>query len=110
MLGWSVLVDARTPEERDSSEDKKSFLLATWETHLGGIDFLDSLVRKGKAKKLLSGGYPERYSALAADVLPLIPIRTPGPHHQVSHVTRHQDRIDACAPDQVLTIEAWDLS
>jgi hypothetical protein len=110
MLGWSVLVDARTPEERDETDDESSHLLAKWEARVSGLDFLDVLVRQGKAKKLLSGGYPERYTVKASDFLPLIAKRPPGTMGPHSDVNLYPDRIAACSPDQVLTIDAWDLS
>jgi hypothetical protein len=110
MLGWSVLVDARTPEERDGADDKSSHLLAKWEARVLGLDFLDVLVRQGKATKLRSGGYPERYTAKAGDFLPLIARRPPGTMGPHSDVDVYPDRIAACSPDQVLTIDAWDLS
>lgn len=110
MLGWLVLVDARTPEERDEAHDKSSHLLAKWEARLSGLDFLDVLVRQGKARKLLSGGYPERYTAKASDFLALLAERPPGTMGPHADVSLYPDRIAACSPDQVLTIDAWDLS
>jgi len=111
MLGWSVVVDSRPPEERDKSDDKISYLLATWQTSLYGLDFLDVLVRKGKAKYLLSGGYPERYSAQAGDFLPLLSTpRPPGTMGPRGDVTLYSDRIATCLPEQIITIDAWDLS
>jgi len=111
MLGWSVLVASRSPEEKDKSDNKLSYLLASWEASVGGLDFLDVLVRKGKAKKLLSGGYPERYSAQAGDFLPLLSKpRPPGTMGPRGHATLHSDRIAACLSEQIITIDAWDLS
>ncbi|PQO94299.1 hypothetical protein C5614_20420 [Massilia phosphatilytica] len=110
MLGWSVLVVARSPEERDKSEDDSAYLLAKWQAQTSGLDFLNVLVRQGKARKLLSGGYPERYVAKAVDFLPLISKRPPGTMGPHTEVILHEDRIAACAPEQLLTIDAWDLS
>ena len=110
MLGWSVRVDAQTPEQRDETDDRSSHLLAKWEARQSGLDFLNVLVRQGKARKLLSGGYPERYTVKASDFLPLIAKRPPGTMGPHSEVILYLNRISACSPDQVLTIDAWDLS
>ena len=130
MLGWWILVDAQTPEERDRAEDHKARLLASWETGLGGDAWVLGLVREGKAQEYrLAGGYPNRYTALAGDVLPLLAAGPPIhrgadaftedeesgevrflPGDWKGRVTLHRDRMDACAPDQPLTIDLWDLS
>lgn len=110
MLGWSVMVRALSPEECTRSGSDSAFLLARWDARVDGLGFLDALVRQGKARKLLSGGYPERYVAKAADFLPLIANRPPGTLGPRTEVLRYDDRIAACAAEQLLTIDAWDLS
>jgi len=60
--------------------------LATWESRLGGLRWLDDLIAIGKARKLRSDGYPNRYEAAC------------------------RRRIIACSPDEIITIDAWDQS
>jgi hypothetical protein len=72
MIGWWIAIVARTPEERDAAIDRKAAILANWETSLGGIDWVTKLTKEGKATQLSSGGYPNRYTAKAGDVLPLL--------------------------------------
>jgi hypothetical protein len=123
MIGWWIVIDPRTPGERDAADDKMSPLLASWEASAGGIRWLEQLVREGKAQRLKSNGYPTRYTAKAGDVLPLIaggPPKPPGPlivgddyvmpGDYIGKLTLHQDRIATCPPDQVLTVDAWDQS
>jgi hypothetical protein len=123
MIGWWIFVIAQTPEERAVAEDLKEGVLATWEASLAGIDWIDALVKSGKAARVLAGGYPSRYRAIARDVLPLIAGGPPAhdgiavigddyvmPGDWSGNVTLHGDRIERCPPSQVLTIEVWDQS
>lgn len=124
MLGWMMIVAQQTPEERaerDKTEPRdRSAELARWETGVLGAGWLDKLVEDGKAK-CIGGydGYPMRFVATARDVLPLISKAPPPydgpPVHEtqmpwVSDVEIHQNKIAACPPDAVLTIDKWDLS
>jgi hypothetical protein len=122
MLGWWIVVDAATSEARDQGRNRES-VLAQWEIGLGGIAWLDELVAAGKAKQLIEGGYPSRYSAKASDILPLIvdgPPRHSGPPvvgddyalppNWVGKFELHAERVVQCLPDQILTIDAWDQS
>ncbi len=72
MIGWWIVVAAQTPEERDQAIDTKLALLANWEVGPGGIDWLHRLVKAGKASQLAFSGYPNRFTAQAFDVLPLL--------------------------------------
>ena len=123
MLGWWIVVAAQTPEERNVVENRTSSTLATWEVGPGGLDWLQRLVKDGRASQLSFSGYPNRYTARASDVLSLLergPLAHTGPVvigddyvipvNWKGIVTLHRDRIAGCAPEQVLTIEAWDQS
>lgn len=123
MIGWWIVIAAQTPEVRETATDRKAAVLANWETSVGGIDWVQTLVEEGKAVQLLAGGYPNRYAAQADAVLPLIADGPPDhsgptvygedyvmPGDWSGNVTIHRDRIAACSPNQVLTIEAWDQS
>jgi len=123
MIGWWIVVAAQTPEERDRAADTKPAVLANWEVGPGGLDWLRQLVKAGKASQLFFSGYPNRYTAKAGDVLPLLAGGPPAhcgppiigddyvmPANWKGNVIFHHDKIAACSPDQVLTIDAWDQS
>jgi len=136
MLGWWITISTASPEELDSLSSDKTATLAHWEVGVDGIDWLDQLVRQGKAQRLenLSPtyvlGYPIRWQAQAGVILPLLAegrIHTAKnngplifgldegeeyvrPFHWIDTITQHPDRIAACTPEQRLTIDAWDLS
>ena len=93
-------------------------MLANWETSVGGIDWVTRLTQEGKASQLSSGGYPNRYTVKAGDVLPMLAKGIPDhddmtiigedyvmPDGWKGNIIQHQDKIAACQPDQVLTIE-----
>lgn len=122
MLGWFIVVHQQTPEQRASAPDKEA-RLACWDVGLGGLEWIEGLVKGGKAVCLARGGYPSQYRALAKDVLPLIaegPPRHTGPlvvgddyvtpGGWVGQATINNDKVAQCPPDQPLTIEAWDQS
>lgn len=49
MIGWWIVIAQETPDERDANPDKLSTVLASWESSLGGLDWLDKLAELGKA-------------------------------------------------------------
>lgn len=123
MIGWWIVIAAQTPEEHDQATDRKAAVLANWETGPGGIEWLHRLVEAGKATQLSNSSYPNRYTAVAADILPLIVDGPPAhsgpvvigddyviPANWKDNIILHTDKIAACSPDRVLTIEAWDQS
>ena len=132
MLGWLFSVLNVPPERVDrliGHEATAPFLLATWEAGIGGLDWIETLRKEGKATQLKNGGYPNRYTAMAADVLPLIQgdgvkpvddgIWTFGVDEGEEYATPpgwmgtpnpRLDNIQSCPSDALLTIDAWDLS
>lgn len=121
MLGWWIVIAARTAEETEVNSSADT--LACWETGLGGTDWLHRLVKVHQAEQLSYNGYPCRFTAKAADVLPLISNGPPAhegptvigddyvmPGGWSGNVILHHDRIAACPPEQILTIDAWDQS
>ncbi|WP_449427213.1 hypothetical protein [Rhodanobacter umsongensis] len=122
MLGWWIIISSQTPQERDNAVDK-SAILATWEASVGGKEWIDALVRDGKATQLLFDGYPCRFIAAAKHIFPLI--QHGPPQHTAPVVigddyvseggwsakaTIHRDRMAACPEEKTLTIDAWDQS
>lgn len=123
MIGWWLVVDRGDPEELRSIDDRKARRLASWETGIGGIDWLKTLVDQGMAKQLSADGYPCRWTAAAADVIPLIMAGPPAhkgrvvfgddslaPPTQLDVAFIRKHVIESCAPTSTLTIEAWDQS
>jgi hypothetical protein len=74
MLGWWIVISMQTPEERDRADQdtRRAALLANWEASVNGSRWVHQLVEQGKATQLSSGGYPNRFTAKACDVLPLL--------------------------------------
>ena len=131
MIGWWIVVSTQTPEERDRVDQnaRRAAILAQWESGAGGLDWLSTLTRTGKAKQHTFSGYPNRYPARAGDVLPLIEsgdiappkdgiwvfgidegeeyVQPPG---RVGKIEFYADRVANCPGDQLLTIDAWDQS
>ncbi len=104
------MIEARTPEEHDADVTETASDLAMWEKSCGdGIRWLEQLTWEGKAIKLSSTGFPNRYTARASDVLLLLDQVRPTRPHLQDALTIHADRCAACRPDQVFTIDAWDL-
>jgi hypothetical protein len=65
MLGWNLSV-YRQADNRTSPATKESATnarLAVWQTGVGGLTWLDELVKEGKAINLGGNGYPDRYIA-----------------------------------------------
>lgn len=80
------------------------------------------MAERGKATQLKKGGYPTRYVAFARDVLPLIANGPPQhddmdiigddhvmPNGRSGNVILRHEKIAVCPPEQILTIDAWDL-
>lgn len=129
MLGWWIYINAADVPDGEVITGKKYPALAKWETRVDGLDWIDRLVQEGRAVQVLNGGYPNRYKAKAADMLPLLTdggIAPPKvgmwvfgvdegeeyahPPGWMGKIEFDHDAIAACSPDQVLTITAWDQS
>ncbi|MFB7471411.1 hypothetical protein [Kitasatospora sp. NPDC056184] len=103
MLGWWFVVTA------PAVGDGEGEVLATWETGLGGLDWIAALAAAGRAEQLRFDGYPLRYTVRAEEVLPLLADGSVfGPGHQPGEL--HPERVAACPSDAVLTVDAWDQS
>ena len=117
MLGWQVIV------KKESDPDQAGQSLMSWSTGIGGLSWLDELAKQGLAQDLGGNGYPNRYSAKAAVLLPrVVPVL---PNYEGKFVIGddyvlaggehwgiklNQSKIDACSPEETLIIEAWDES
>lgn len=130
MLGWWITVSTLPDEFKDSmsKEEQAQYLLAMWETGLGGTRWLEALAAEGKATWDKSkGGYPWRFTAKAFDVLPVLTSELPKhagidvigmdegeeyftPAGWSGQVDLRKENIARCPPDALLTIDAWDQS
>lgn len=120
MLGWWILVSLQTPDERKASiAGGKPFVMAQWETGLSGRDWIQRIVESGEITPVHTGGYPDQYTAKAQHILPLI-AHGPAPYslspdivgklRRIAEVIIVPELIESCSPEQMLTIETWDLS
>jgi hypothetical protein len=115
MSGWWVVVDPRTPAERDASRDQMGPLLASWEASVSNMRFLDHLVKEGRAKQHSFNGYPNRYTVPAGDFVPFIidgpPVENFGPNEGFNtRVTVHREKLLSLPADHQLTVDVWDQS
>jgi hypothetical protein len=114
MLGWGISVwrqsdGGGSPATADSPEGTR---LASWQADLGGLDWLDELVREGKAIDLGGNGYPWRCTATADYILPRIIDMPPGAISgwEWKVVRASAQLVAQCRLDEWLIVEAWDLS
>jgi hypothetical protein len=116
MLGWWFTVRLHTETEWSTLPDRDKYQLASWETGVSGIRWIEKLVTNGEAEKLSGNAYPNRHQLRAAHVL-----KTLQDHMQVAttgntptadwHNARFvADVINTCPPDAMLVVEAWDQS
>ena len=126
MLGWHISIY----KQRDGGASPAKALtpkgsrLAVWQTGLGGLDWLDELVKANKAINLGENcGYPCRYTATAECLVPHIIDTPPGARaHWALRlgdiVTKRwegrtvidREALASCAPNEWLLVEAWDES
>jgi hypothetical protein len=120
MLGWQINIYCQTT----SPALLKADVLASWQTGLGGTDWLDELVKSGRAMLLLeAGGYPLRYAVRVADLLEQLP-HLPTPHKGPlvigedyimeagwkGRITIDHAALSAFSPSAVVIVDAWDQS
>ncbi|PPC89141.1 MAG: hypothetical protein CTY35_15480 [Methylotenera sp.] len=124
MLGWEIFIHTEFTESTDQAEwhwPKDETILATWRTSVGGIEWLNQLVKEDKAKFLGGAGYPIRYWAKVKDVLPLIQNGPPShngpivvgenyvtPAGWVSKATIKLEQFALQNPDSIIVVDAWD--
>jgi hypothetical protein len=118
----SVLIEtngsADVPEQTDGDQR-----IATWQTELGGLEWLESLVRSGRAVSTSRGGYPETYVIHCRDLMAFIekglpherPVWPSDPgdilgERWLGRTTINRDTLARCDPDEWLLVEAWDES
>jgi hypothetical protein len=125
MLGWHISVYHQTdkgasPATIISPVGKR---LAVWQTGPGGLDWINDLVRAGKAINLGGNGYPSRYTATAKHLLPHI-VNGPPLAKKIwstaesdiltekweGRTVIDQTEVASCLPDMWLVVEVFDES
>jgi hypothetical protein len=126
MLGWHVSV-YRQENGGSSLATKESPItgprIAVWQTDPYGLKWLDELTKEGHAIHYPGGGYPDRYTARAKEIVPRLLEGPPEAretwHRDTGDVITEQwvgktminrVEVDACTSDEWLMIEAWDES
>lgn len=122
MLGWEIYIyRLHSGDTQDSLNLTNENLLASWLTGLGGLNWIEAIVKEGKAEDLGGNGYPIRYTTTASEILAKIssePLRheyplvigDDYPSGWISNVSFDYSKISQCLPDEQLLIEAWDQS
>lgn len=108
-----------------SKEEVEKYLLATWKTNLGGINWLTTLAEEGKATwEKSEGNHSWRFITKASNVLPVIvaghltheagwvfkdnPAEEPSTQVDWSEKSElWLENIARCRPEDVLTVDAW---
>ncbi len=136
MLGWEVFV-YRKPEARlwslvvrylisffrKPKAEKKGVLVVRWQTSVFGLDWLDQLVKDGKASTSGGYGYPSKYTVTAGVLFPIITSGLPVnnsplvigddyvlPEGWNGDIIWNSEAKLACAPGDLLSIHVWDQS
>jgi hypothetical protein len=125
MLGWHISV-FRTMDggsEPAQAHAKEGVRIAVWQTNERGLEWLDALVKAGRAIDLDGDGYPYRYTAQAQHLIPQIVAGPPEanktwitglgdilkPGWEGKTVIDHAEA-ERCRPDEWLLVVAWDES
>ena len=125
MLGWHIAVyrqvtGGSAPATTESAQGTR---LAVWQTGLGGLEWLDELVKAGNAVDLGGNGYPCLYTATAENLIPRIIENPPGARavwvcgesdiltdKWAGTTVVDKDAAAQCRPDEWLVVVAFDES
>ena len=115
MLGWEVFAFRNSNAKREN-------LIVHWMTSVFGLDWLDQLVKEGRATDLGGNGYPNRYEISVGVLVPLLSKGLPAnssplvigddyvlPEGWSGSVTWRQDPA-TCRASDTLFLEVWDQS
>lgn len=124
MLGWLVIV--RRPGARTGHANQDPLVLARWEAGISGLDWIKEIERAGDATRVTEGGYPTEFTVAAHAVMPMLQAGTPpaGPRRSIpvigddyvmssgwtGQMTVYRERLVDVPADQLLVVEAWDMS
>jgi hypothetical protein len=125
MIGWniSVYLQETGGAEPATAESEPGSRIAVWQTGAGGLEWLHALVKQGHAIDLLGNGYPNRYTAQAKQLLPVIAAGPPCANQSwicgkddvigsgwAGETTFDEGLAHECAADEWLMVVAWDES
>ena len=82
--------------------------LRQMDTHLRLIDWIEDLVKTGKAIRLRGGGWPSLYTATAENLISQIIDGPPKAKDYLLEECLQSANAAACSPDEWLWIKAWD--
>lgn len=109
-MSWDVTVYRQ--RDRDllaaKPDSPAGIRLAEW--HTGGLDWLNDLVKAGKAIDLGGDGYPSKYTAIAKYLFPRIREEDEWSHRLFGKSAADLVALSDCHPDEWLVLEAWDSS
>ena len=114
MLGWWFTVRLHTTE--GTLRNSEAHHLASWETGVSGLRWIEDLVAQGIAQQLSGGGYSNRYLVPAGPVFRQLHnnMKNPSVPPKFSSVWQGGKfvpaAINACPENAQLVIEAWDQS
>ena len=122
MLGFSVSIYRQDDYKKFNAPEVFDYRLASWTVGTRGLDWLDSLVKAGKAT-MKGNGYPFWYETKAEWVLPVIsagPVPYDGPvvigedyvmpKGWTGAMKVFQSNVDRCKPEDDLLVVACDQS
>ena len=122
-MAYQRLSTARCIDIACRIRHRKGKRLAVWQSGIGGLGWIYTLINKNKAIELGGCGYPSRYTAQAKHILPELAGEPPeanavwscGPTDQLSEAwssktAKDQELMQGCLPDEWLIIDAWDES
>jgi hypothetical protein len=125
MVGWMIYLSRLKDggASPGTMQSEKGASLATWQTPAEGLRWIDELVKSGGITQLGGDGYPYRYTAPAASLLPLIENGPPKANTTWTvgegdvldgawsgKTLLHRDAMAECRAEEWLLIEAWDES
>jgi hypothetical protein len=121
-LGWEFIVCKKSDVDAAGNTNEAP-ILARWTASLGADRWIEDLAAAGIATDLGGNGYPNRFVAPAAVVVPIL---MPGPPKHTGPLVIGDDyvhpggwsgeaeinlaRMSALAPTEMLVIEVWDQS
>jgi hypothetical protein len=122
MLGFSIEMFRHDDYRKFDFPEVTDYCIASWTVGTKGLDWLDELVKEGKAK-CGGNGYPLWYEAKAEVLLPVICAGPPSPKGPVvigedyvlpagwiGKVKVNQSNVDRCNAEEELVIIAFDQS
>ena len=124
MLGWNISVYRLEQEAaRATTTSPTGVRLAVWQTGLDGLDWIDELVKEGKAMNLGGNGYLCRFTASAEHLIPHFVNGSPEAQSTLrfegsgmlmegweGKPAIDQTAIAVCRPNEWLLLVAWDES